>query len=274
MPIVCPHCATAYNLDAEKLGAGRSVRCARCKEVWMARPEPLLVMATELEWLDHAASRSLPPPLLDNTGMALIDSPPLASDWPAGETGTSLMTLPTAQVVDVAPAPVPAASGRRTASRRRTERRNRSLAQLRLPTSVAAMGGLIAALLMWRTDVVRLMPQTAMFYKTIGLDVNLRGLSFRDVKLGSETVDGQPVLTVEGVIIDSAKQSVEIPRLRFVVRDAKGAAVYAWDASSEQSAITPGQRVSFRSRLAQPPGDAHSIDVRFFNKRDLAAGAA
>lgn len=270
MPIVCPHCATSYAIDSTKLGAGRTVRCARCKQMWVAKPEPELALAADVAWTDDAPPRP-PTPAVEDPDAPLIDSPPLASEWPA-EIGTALVSVPAAfpmPAIDVAPTAPPR-------DRREKDRRNRragSLRALRLPTSVAAMGALVGALLVWRGDVVRLMPQTAMFYKTIGLDVNLRGLSFRDVKLGSEIVDGKPVLLIEGAIVDDLKKPLEIPRLRFVVRDARGTAVYAWNAAPEQTVIQPGERVAFRSRLAQPPAEAHSIDVRFFHKRDLTAGA-
>src|ERR1700758_3903769 len=40
MQIVCPHCSTSYGISPAALGeAGRTVRCSRCKEVWLARPE-------------------------------------------------------------------------------------------------------------------------------------------------------------------------------------------------------------------------------------------
>src|SRR5580692_3231116 len=40
MRIVCPHCTTSYAIDLATLGAaGRTVRCSRCKEVWLARKE-------------------------------------------------------------------------------------------------------------------------------------------------------------------------------------------------------------------------------------------
>src|SRR6516225_5188967 len=40
MHIVCPHCTTSYAIKLESLGAnGRTVRCSRCKETWIARPE-------------------------------------------------------------------------------------------------------------------------------------------------------------------------------------------------------------------------------------------
>ena len=69
------------------------------------------------------------------------------------------------------------------------------------------MGALVLALMIWRVDVVRLLPQTAAFYKMVGLEVNLRGLMFKDVKITTETVDGKPVLVIEGVIIGEAQQA-------------------------------------------------------------------
>ena len=84
-----------------------------------------------------------------------------------------------------------------------------------LPTACAAMGALVLALMIWRADVVRLLPQTATFYKMVGLDVNLRGLAFKDIKITNETVDGKPVLVIEGVIVGETRKPVELPRLRF-----------------------------------------------------------
>jgi hypothetical protein len=141
-----------------------------------------------------------------------------------------------------------------------------------LPTACAAMGALVLALLIWRVDVVRLLPQTAGFYKMVGLDVNLRGLMFKDVKITSETVEGKPVLVIEGVVVGETKKPVELPRLRFSVRDAQGAEIYAWNAVLEQSILQPGEKAWFKSRLASPPPEGRNIDVRFFSKRDIARG--
>ncbi len=135
------------------------------------------------------------------------------------------------------------------------------------------MGALALALIIWRADVVRLLPQTADFYRLAGLEVNLRGLMFKDVKVTSETVDGKPVLVIEGVITGEAKKPVQLPRLRFSVRDAQGAEIYAWNAVLEQPVLKPGERAWFKSRLASPPPEGRNIDVRFFHKRDIAGGA-
>jgi hypothetical protein len=132
----------------------------------------------------------------------------------------------------------------------------------------------VLALVIWRVDVVRLLPQTATFYKTVGLEVNLRGLTFKDVKLTTETVDGKPVLVIEGVITGETRKPVELPRLRFSVRDAQGAEIYAWNTVLQKSVLNPGERAAFKSRLASPPPEGRNIDIRFFNKRDLASGSA
>jgi hypothetical protein len=134
------------------------------------------------------------------------------------------------------------------------------------------MGALVLALLIWRVEMVRLLPQTAAFYKLVGLDVNLRGLRFKDVKISSETVEGKPVLVIEGIIKGEANRSVDLPRLRFSVRDAQGAELYAWNAVLEQTVLKAGETAVFKSRLASPPPEGRNIDVRFFNKRDLAGG--
>jgi hypothetical protein len=76
------------------------------------------------------------------------------------------------------------------------------------------------------------------------------------------------------VITGETRKTVELPRLRFSVRDAQGAEVYAWNAVLEQSVLKPGEKAWFKSRLASPPPEGRNIDVRFFSKRDLVGGSA
>ena len=78
---------------------------------------------------------------------------------------------------------------------------------------------------------------------------------------------------IEGAIAAASRKPVEIPRLRFVVQNASGADIYAWNAVVDQAVVQPGERVAFKSRLASPPADAHSVVVRFFHRRDLASGS-
>ena len=60
--------------------------------------------------------------------------------------------------------------------------------------------------LQWRVALVRQFPQTASLFAMIGMPVNLRGLTFMDVKSRGEFVDGAMVLVVEGTIVNLTPQ--------------------------------------------------------------------
>ena len=60
--------------------------------------------------------------------------------------------------------------------------------------------------------------------------------------------------------------------LRFGVRNGLGAEIYNWTAMPSRTKAEPGERLSFRSRLASPPLEMHDISVRFYNPRDARAG--
>jgi predicted Zn finger-like uncharacterized protein len=292
MHIVCPHCTTSYAINLATLGAaGRNVRCSRCKEVWLARPEdaieiPVAVPAmaeagraagnaevdAAAEWGAHARQQESQ----DGQNTPVVDSPSISADWPAEGEGArgSQADWPSVAREDVAGHQEPT-------SRRRTGVASLfrlppvpGMPSISLPVACAAMGALALALMIWRVDVVRLLPQTAAFYKMVGLDVNLRGLAFKDIKITNETVDGKPVLVIEGMIIGETRKPVELPRLRFSVRDEQGAEIYAWNAVLDQPVLKPGEHAYFKSRLASPPPEGRNIDIRFFNKRDLAGGRA
>jgi predicted Zn finger-like uncharacterized protein len=283
MHIICPHCTTSYAIDLATLGAaGRTVRCSRCKEVWLARPEDaVLTQALVPSMADGGDPAPNPAPAAGRNEPAgsdpqlheipAVESPSISAEWPTeGEAGRE-PNWPSAVRRDEAKAARP----RRSLLRHLIPSfSSRLVPTVNLATVCAAMGALVLALVIWRADVVRLLPQTAAFYKLAGFDVNLRGLVFKDVKVSSENVDGKPVLVIEGVIIGEAKKPVELPRLRFSVRDAQGAEIYAWNAVLEQPVLKPGEKAWFKSRLASPPPEGRAIDVRFFNKRDIAAGGA
>jgi predicted Zn finger-like uncharacterized protein len=149
--------------------------------------------------------------------------------------------------------------------------RARAKRNMQLPALIGALAFACVALIGLRKDMVRHVPQLASFYASIGMPVNLRGLSFADLKLGRENHDGVPVLAVEGIIVNDVPRPVEVPRLRFALHNAAGVEVYAWTAVPSQSMLEPGERLPFRSRLASPPDDSAEVQVRFFTHRDAVA---
>jgi len=170
---------------------------------------------------------------------------------------------------DAGPPDIESVAARRA---RADARRRRNRLRIPLPLAIVALATLCAALLGWRKDIVRHAPQLASFYSAIGLPVNLRGLAFADLKIGNEIHDGVPVLVVEGMIVSTVSKPVEVPRLRFALRNATGAEVYAWTAQPSQPVLGAFENMPFRSRLASPPAEGHDIQVRFFTRRDAVAG--
>lgn len=270
--IVCPHCTTSYAINPATLGAGgRNVRCSRCKEVWLARAEDALQPAiAEAGPLQGDAELAAQWDATAEAGdqMPRLDSPSIAGDWPDEAEGADDDDRE-AEAGDAKPRA--GLLGRLTKRPAQAGMGGKSYISLQI--ACAAMGALAVALLVWRADVVRQLPQTAAFYRMAGLDVNLRGLSFKDVKVTTETVEGKPMLVIEGAIVGETRKTVDLPRLRFSLRDAQGAEIYAWNSVLDQTVLRPGDRALFKSRLASPPAEGRSVDIRFFNKRDIAGGS-
>jgi len=281
MHIVCPNCTTSFAINPAALGAaGRTVRCSRCKLTWLARPDDALetvAMAAAPAAARRDVAAEWDAMAADDSRTPVVESPSVAPDWPSQATQHEAEAdWTTAARHDVHDDE----AGQPKRSRLRglfTLPPFPPIPMLRgagLTATCAAMAALVLAVIVWRNDVVRLLPQTAAFYRLAGLEVNLRGLAFKDIKITYETVDAKPVLVIEGMIVGETREPVGIPRLRFSVRDAQGAEVYAWNAVLEQNVLKPGERAWFKTRLASPPPEGRNIDVRFFNKRDLAAGQA
>jgi len=293
MHIVCPHCTTSYAINPSALGAaGRTVRCSRCKETWLARPEDAVELATAAPAMAASSQAAGNDAAAEWDAMAReeagqdtedtpqIDSPSISADMPADGGDVDWPTV--ARMDAEGHEDLHVTSHRERLAKLFTFRLfrlpalpgMRFMPKVGLPTACAGMAALLLALVIWRGDIVRLLPQTSTFYRMVGLDVNLRGLAFKDIKITNETVEGKPVLVIEGVIVGQTSKAVELPRLRFSVRDEQGAEIYAWNAVLEQPVLKPGERAFFKSRLASPPPEGRNIDVRFFNKRDLAGGHA
>lgn len=286
MQIVCPHCTTSYAVNPANFGdAGRKVRCARCQEVWLARPEPVPAMAGAERASEFSRENDERPGATAWTAgdAPHVESPSISGDWPdpresrAANDSDAGWTAAAQRDEALDEERGPSSSRFRSLARpiaplSRLLNWPAALPTINLNTACVAMGATVLALLVWRTDVVRLMPQTATFFKMIGFGVNLRGLSIDDVKITTEMAGNKPVLLIEGTITDVARKPVEIPRLRFIVRDAKGSDLYAWNAVLEQPSLIPGEKAWFKTRLAAPPAEGREIAVRFFHKLDLAAG--
>jgi len=312
MLIVCPSCTTAYRIELSVLGAsGRLVRCVRCRTVWFASTDNVTSASAEPSLAAASTEQPRPVDDNKPADRARVSDQPrhdqTASNEEAGPgdhqaDASASVSASHSRVVADAPALVPTmapetrmpddppagpARGDDIESlAARRERTVKPLPRLRfdahrlvpslrapgLPGAIVMMCVALMVLANWRVAVVREFPQTASLFAALGLPVNLRGLDFEDVKASTEFDGDTMVLAVEGSIGNVTTEAVNVPRLRFALRNGAGQEIYAWTALPARNSLAAGERLPFRSRLAFPPADGRDVIVRFFNRRDLVAG--
>ncbi|GGE51127.1 thioredoxin [Agaricicola taiwanensis] len=250
MLIVCPNCQSSYRVSAESLGvSGRTVRCAKCNTAWFAEPED--DQETSEETTAIVAENSAEEPLYGET----VD-PRMTR---LARVMASIRHEQQDSAGEATPAEAPA--------KRKTPRR-RFWPTAAAMAAVAIIGGLILG----RDSVVRLLPQTAQLYALAGLDVNLRGLEFRDVAATERVEGGVPILLVSGKVENITDGVVDVPRLRLAVRNTDGREIYVWTVVPRPNRLVAGDTLAFQGQLASPPAEARDIAVRFYSQHDALAG--
>jgi predicted Zn finger-like uncharacterized protein len=313
MLIVCPSCATSYDVEPARLQPnGRQVRCVRCGTVWHAelsqaaklaaaaaalspeRATPEAAMAAAAAADDLAAEAAdagaaagwlgVPPAAqpgeaaandwqvdatLNPSEAAEAEAPPIVPDDLASG-GSPIDAEYHAAASSAGPEDIETFAARHL---RRAKRRRQSWSLSRLQTMILVLLVADAILVGWRSDIVRVLPQTASLYGAMGLAVNLRGLSFVDVVTRTEVSEGVPILVVQGNIVNDAGAETGVPRLKFVVRNAAKNEIYSWTTAPPRPGLSPHEAVGFRTRLASPPPESHDVLVRFLNHRDVVVEA-
>ena len=186
--------------------------------------------------------------------MLTVPSPPLAPPMIDAVASIAPRARP-----DLEASPVP----RHRVRPRGGERRARFL-----PAILALQLAAVAAVLLGRAEVVRAMPEAASLFRMIGLPVNLRGLVFAGLETRTERQDGVAVLIVEGRIESESRSAVTVPPLRFALRDAAGAELYAWTVPPDVATLGPGESLPFQARMASPPPGGNDVLVRFAHPSD------
>jgi predicted Zn finger-like uncharacterized protein len=292
MHIVCPHCSTGYDLDWDALGpGGRKVRCARCGVEWHASP----VFADEIPYgalppdTDAEIAAAFSDALLDENGeprhRTVRPEPPRARRAPPPEPSPPEAEEPLAPA-PIAVAPVPAVpkpvtiagfgAGFEHVAKARPARPVRRRApgrplreQLGVP-AIALVVLILAGAFFARQPIVAAIPDLAGLYAALGMEVNLRGLEFRNMTATRDIDNGRPILIVEGEIANIGAADLDVPPVRLAVRAGRQE-IYAWSVEPAQRTLGAGESAAFRTRLATPPAAADDIELRFTPRRQLAA---
>lgn len=311
MRAICPTCDTAYTIPDARIGAsGRKVRCVKCGEQWHVTLPIEDLLGADAPPAPRAAARSTPPPeatgepttdAVDEDHWASVAQhfegggdaasanddtvdAPARRDEPEPKAEADRTALPETTSDG---APVVKIRGAVTAGARRFTLRkssiSRSLQMPALPIGVIRatpfFGPLVfvtavlvaVSLLVFRASVVAAVPGLSGLYAAIGLEVNLRGLTFGQIETLREIDNGQPVLVVEGSLANPTKQPRDVPALRFALRDGDNQELYAWSIDPKATTIAAGDTLRFRTRLVAPPDRAADLQIRFVERRNHSA---
>ncbi|HKQ45657.1 MAG TPA: DUF3426 domain-containing protein [Rhizomicrobium sp.] len=235
MILSCTSCGTRYSVDGSKFpAAGRTVRCAKCGHSWHQLPDA-----------DELAPE--PPPTIADPDPAPAISAPEPEPFSASPIRAY---APTTSVVAEVRAPL----GPKIAV-------------------VAGWVGLIlvvlliaAAAVRYRQEIATVWPQSAGVYSSLGLDVNASGVDFQKVDYRRENEDGQTVLSVSGMIVNTSSREMPVPQtVRVSLMDVNKHELYHWTFKPSVAVLAAGQSVPFATRLASPPAAARHLEVRFAN---------
>ena len=295
MKITCPKCETSYNIGATSVGAeGRSVRCSRCAEEWYIDTDGHTIAAPPDDDANETA---------DDAGADDVDWGAAFSeeadgvaasgedDWKAeiglAENEDAADDKPRA-LIDSEPAgfnggELEGESDAATAALPGRDRsRNRSAYDARFVMSpeMRAMVGLALFLssvvlsvgvILMREPIVRTAPNMAGLYRLVGLEVNLRGLEFHDLRTFQEYENGGVVLIVEGRIDNMRRRSTHVPAVQLSLRSSDAQEIYTWKIEPRVRRLPAGQNLRFSTRVASPPDIAADVHVRFVDRNNRQA---
>lgn len=262
MLIVCPSCASRYELDPVKLGpTGRKVRCAKCETLWHVEAAP------EAADFPDAPSSEETTALLDEElrRAAEIDEQ------------VSALTAERSEQSEAAPATQE--RSKRDGSRKRkgrgpAQQPSTGLRRIAVP-ALTACGITCLALLVWKRDMaVRGAPQLAAAFEKLGLPVNVRGLSLTGIESGVVQDAQGRFLVVEGDVTNISRSVTRMPPIEVAVRDAAGQTLYTWATEPPRESLEPAELVRFRARLAAPPEAGQTVLVRFTSAKPTGLASA
>jgi predicted Zn finger-like uncharacterized protein len=247
MILSCPACATRYVLDPASLGAdGRKVRCARCGETWYQDPP---IEAPKLALVDPEPPADIPvtPPAMVGGGTAV----------PVEERMPSFFAEPPRPIGSNLPA----------------------LAQPKRRLGTVGLGwiglGLFIALTLaagwyFAPSVMARWPNATRLYAVLGLaDLPADyGLELRDTASARGSDESGPTVVVTGEIANIADRPRPLPKLRLILRNAKGEALKSQDFPPPSDLLKPGESVPYQAAIPAPdnPDDAASALVAFVTR--------
>jgi predicted Zn finger-like uncharacterized protein len=124
---------------------------------------------------------------------------------------------------------------------------------------------ILGGLYLGRAHIVAAWPGAAPVYASVGLPVEMApaGLSFADVTLTRQSINGRDTVVVEGRILNNGSAALPVPPLLASVRDADDRIVETWTERLEIDELAAGAALDFRTSRTDLPEAAQRLAVGF-----------
>lgn len=247
MILTCPECATSYHVDDSRIPeAGRTVKCSSCGARWTANKGEPEVAAPEPE--------------------------PQPVPAPAAQAPAAVPDIPPDDLEFVAVEREPEPARRRAAARPAAKAGDESRSKVAVWVSAAAIVvALVAGAIVFRTEVVQMLPQSRKAYAGLGLPVNSLGLVIENLHAEPTFVGGRPVLSVTGSIRNVRDEAVTAPSIRVNLLNLKGKPIAAKVAKPIDPQVPAGATRHFAIAISDPPSNARDLEVVFETAAQRAA---
>jgi len=230
MEITCPNCTTRFAVPENAVGPnGRKVRCSHCNHVWHATPEDLTEFTPE----------------------------PLAAAL--NPQSTTLAAAPTWETPPTAPEPMLPRDRRLPPPPMAQPRRNNVWLVVGILLIVV-----VAALYVFRVQVVERLPQAAEIYRLAGVPIADVGTELKmvDVQFSGHSIASLPQIRVQGLIHNESDEPLDVPALELMLLDRSGATLTNRVFQPPQARIDARGIIRFQYDLDGDASEVGSVNVR------------
>ena len=91
----------------------------------------------------------------------------------------------------------------------------------------------------------------------------LKKLKVHLVEPERRTANGQPLLVVRGVVVNTGDRPQRVPLLQARLVDSGGSTLRQWLITPDPTELAPGQSLPFRAEIPQPPSGTAKVNVNF-----------
>jgi predicted Zn finger-like uncharacterized protein len=290
MLVTCPNCSAHYQVPDVMVGMkGRTMRCSRCQHQWQQpfvatqpeprarRPEPRMVTDPPRQRAPEPVMVSAfedPEPIEDDLLAAAMRDEESGDDLKADAGGDGNPFDRIAEMMmEQPPAPVPDLFA--NAASDEEPRRRRGIFGL-IGLVVAIVIVVLAVVAYFLQDrIINRYPAAAQYYDKLDVrnEVVGAGLAFRDVKSERTKQDGNEVLVVRGLIVNTNDQERPIPPLQLVLYDGQNVVQHKV-IDPPQAKLDSNGSVGFRITLEQPDPTATRFEVTFAGPKKGGGNAA